>query len=214
MKNSKKATSILEAMIITMIISMWVVWMYSIYINSNNLIDSLANRIQAIQMAREWIEAVTNIRDTNWQQLWADYYNCWNTYNYNSACVWDHEWTDTDIYNNSWGYIVYSDTNNKWVLDNFSNTDVYGSWNYITNYLVWLDANGFYTQNSIVENIKPQFTREIKIDYINTSWATINTNDEKIRVTSLVQWKDSASKNIHKVEFDTILTNRKNKKEF
>jgi len=214
MKNSKKATSILEAVIITLIISMWVVWMYSIYMESNDLTDSLANRIQAIQIAREWIEAMTNIRDTNWQKYWADYKNCWNTYNYDISCIWVTNWTTTDIPNWSWWYIIYTDSNNKWVMENYPNTWSYANTAYKSNFRVWLDTEWFYTQTWTTTNLVPLFTREIQIDYINTTWAIIDSNDEQMKITSLVQWMDRSSENVHKVEFDTVLSNWKNQKQF
>ena len=60
--------------------------MYKIYTESVRLSDLTAQRLQAIQIAREGIEAVENIRNTNWILYSADYKNCWNTLNYNEAC--------------------------------------------------------------------------------------------------------------------------------
>lgn len=55
--------------------------------SSNKLADSTGKRIEAIQIARDGLEAFTNIRDTNWIKFAADYENCWNTLNYDSNCV-------------------------------------------------------------------------------------------------------------------------------
>jgi hypothetical protein len=49
--------------------------------------NNLDMKIQAIQIAREGIEAMTNIRDTNWKMLSTDNKNCWNTLNYDTNCV-------------------------------------------------------------------------------------------------------------------------------
>ena len=103
MKKTKKATSILEAIVTIMIVTMWVVWVYNILFESWDLVDSVAHRMKAIEIAREWIEAVTNIRDTNWIVLWADPENCWNTFNYDKTCVLNN-WTGSDI--KSWSYKV------------------------------------------------------------------------------------------------------------
>jgi len=209
MKTSKKATSIVEAMVVMLIVTIWVVWMYKIFFNSSSLIDSTKNKIRAMSIAREGIEAMTNIRDTNWLTLWSDYKNCWNTYNYNSACVWNT--TNTDIPNWSWWYIIYKDTDNRWELKNYT------TWNYTTstyrnNYKVWLSWSWFYTQTWTTTNLKPVFTREIKINYIDTNWTTPpDSNDEKMKITSLVQWSDRSSKNVHKIRFEKILSNWKNK---
>jgi len=214
MKISKKATSIVEAMIVTLIVTLWVTWMYKIYFNSNALIDSTENKIKAINIAREWIEAMTNIRDTNWITLWSDYKNCWNTYNYNNACVWNIA-TITDIPNWSGWYIIYKNIKNNWQLKN------YPTWNYSnpiyrTNYIVWLSWSWFYTQTWITiltSNLKPVFTREIQISYIeDTNLDTIFTsNDEKMKVTSIVRWGDRSWNKEHEIKFESILSNWKNK---
>jgi len=211
MKTSKKATSIVEAMVVILIVTLWVVWMYKIFFNSSALIDSTENKIKAINIAREWIEAMTNIRDTNWLKFWSDYKNCWNTFNYKSACVWaTTPATSTDIPDWSGWYIIYKDINNQWRLKN------YVSWNYsdptyIGNYIVWLSGSWFYTQTWTTANLKPVFTREIIISYIDTNWLPTNSNDEKMKISSLVQWWDRFSQKVHKIKFETILSNWKNK---
>ncbi len=54
---------------------------------SVRLSDLTAQRLQAIQIAREGVEAVENIRNTNWILYAADYKNCWNTLDYNNSCI-------------------------------------------------------------------------------------------------------------------------------
>jgi len=199
-------------MVVMVIITIWVVWMYKIFFNSSILIKSTENKIRAISIAREGIEAMTNIRDTNWLVLWSDYKNCWNTYNYNSACVWDKKNNNnTDIPNWSWWYIIYKDLENRWKLKNYA-TWSYTTSNYRSHYMVWLSWSWFYTQTWTTTNLKPIFTREIRINYIDTNWSIPpNSNDEKIKITSLVRWKDWHWINIHEIIFEKTLSNWKNK---
>lgn len=44
-------------------------------------------RIRAINIAREGIEGMINIRNTNWLRFSSNYTNCWNTPNYDLYCV-------------------------------------------------------------------------------------------------------------------------------
>ncbi len=44
-------------------------------------------RIKAVALAREGIEAVYNIRNTNWLRFSSDRKNCWDVLDYNPACV-------------------------------------------------------------------------------------------------------------------------------
>jgi len=195
---NKKWTSIVEAIIVMAIVTIWVIWTYDIYSRSQKLSDSSANKIQAISLAREWIEAMINIRDTNWLLYSANTKNCWNTYNYDSNCVL----SDVDI--GSWSYIVYKNTSDRWILEP-KTTWLYSSQTYRNDFKVNLDNNWFYTQSWWILETKPLFTREIKISYPNNTWTPL----EKMNVESIVRWVDSSKDWIFEIKFQTLLTNWK-----
>lgn len=182
--------------------------MYSIFTQSQRLSNTTGNRIEAIQIAREWIEAFTNIRNTNWILFAADYKNCWNTLNYNNDCIWNND--TTDIAHNG-SYTIYKNSGDRWELSSETSgspTDA----GYRTRFQVYKDGNGFYTQWSGT-SFAPLFMREIQIQYIEDtdgSWG-INSDDEKLQITSKVSWIDSAKTTPHTIELQTILTNWKNK---
>ncbi len=205
MNINKKATSIVEAMILMMILVTWVTWMYNVYMSSVKLEKANSNKIIAINIAREWIEAMKNIRDTNWIIFSSDKDNCWNSLNYNALCVWDN----TDTYDiTSWSYKIYKNTENRWTLL-WTTLSNYSVATYRNEHRVWIDSKGFYTQTWTVNNLTPLFTREIKISYPeDTNWDTLfDSNDEKMEVRSLVQRRDSNSQAIHKVELVENLSN-------
>jgi hypothetical protein len=205
MKLNKKATSIAEAMVVMLIIVSWVTWMYKIYSESVNLSNSTTNKIQAIQIAKQWIEAFTNIRDTNWLKFSSDYENCWNVINYNSLCIWDTT-SVFDIQNNK-SYIIYKDIDNRWLLEE-KNTGLYSEQTYRDNFKIRLD-NWIYTQTWWIDLI-PVFTREMQISYLKADWTTPWTeSDPKIKVTSMIQWLDNTSTVPHKIEIEQILSNWK-----
>ena len=201
-KNKFNASSIVEAMVIMLIIVSWVTWMYNIYSESIHLSVWITNKIQAIQIAKQGIEWITNIRDTNWILFSSDYTNCWNVLNYNTSCIWDTT-TNNDIENNS-QYIIYNDTDNRWVLDK-KTTNLFWSWSYITDFKVWL-KDWIYTQSWITDDLKVKFTRELDISY---TWAFSNSNDPKMQIKSIVQWVDNTSTRVRKVEMTQLLTNWK-----
>lgn len=63
---------------------------------------------------------------------------------------------------------------------------------YRNNFQVLKDSRGFYTQDAATgTGFSPLFTREIQIAYIDTNGGAINSNDEKMKVTAIVQWMDS-----------------------
>jgi len=209
MKKSKKATSIIEAIIVLLIITTWVTWMYTLFNKSRALTTSTSNKIQAIQIAKQWIEAMTNIRDTNWLRFSSDYINCWNTdvtkFSWTNTCLWENN-TTYDI--TEWSYIIYR-VNNSWQVTSKS-TWTFWSWTYISDYRVWVN-NDIYTQTWTTDNLFPIFTREIIISYLDADWITewTDSDEPKMKVISLVQWLDNSSSTPHKVQLEQILSNRK-----
>lgn len=209
MNKNKKATSIIEAIIMILILLIWILWLFNLYTKSSNLSNYTKNKIEAIEMAREWIEAMENIRNTNWILLWADTKNCWNTLNYTIDCVGDN-WTSHDI--KEWLYKIYTDANWKWKLSKASwlTSKNYSDSNYRNFFRVNLDSNWLYTQ-SWWTNFMPIYTREINVSYNDdTNWdSNTNSNDEKMTIHSIVMWVDSHWKNAHKVDLESIITNWK-----
>jgi len=208
MKKQKKATSIIEAIIMILIIVIWVIWLFNIYTKSQKLSTSTKNKIEAIEIAREGIEAMENIRNTNWLVLWWDPNNCWNALNYDNACIWD-TWVTHDITN--WLYKIYTDSNWRWLLE--APTTSLTSKNYSNSYyreffIVRKDNNWLYTQ-SWWTDFKPIYTREILIDYLDTGYWAHNSNNEKMLVNSIVMWTDWYGSWAHIVDLETMLTNWK-----
>ncbi len=206
-----KATSIVEAMIVLLIIVTWVIWMYKILNESNKLVITVRNKIQATQIARQWIEAFTNIRDTNWILFSSDYENCWNVLNYNPLCIWSNN-TSHDI--ESANYKIILDEDNRWTLEKtiLSPSLNYSDLEYRNFYKIWLDLNWIYTHSGIITEIKPLYTRELSISYLQEDLTPWNTQSPKIKIISKVQWSDNTSTAAHKIEIEQILSNWKSKK--
>lgn len=211
MKKNILATSIVEAMVVLLIVLIAVTWAYDMFNNAIRVTDGSKNKLMAISMAKEWIEAVTNIRDTNWKVLPWDYKNCWNVLNYNVSCFNSNTIT-FDIPH--WeSFTIWRDTTDfRWKLTQKNTAWWYPNSTYRTNFQVGLDSLGFFTQSGSVNNLKPIFTREIQINYIedNISWTFTNSQEQKMKIKSIVQWADSSSANVRKVEMETILSNWKN----
>lgn len=212
MYKNTRATSIVESMVVMLIIVTGITGMYSIFTQSQRLSNTTGHRIEAIQIAREWIEAFTNIRNTNWILFAADYKNCWNTLNYNNTCIWDDTNSQNTDITSTDRYVVYPDeSTNRWMLESRTGTD-YSDTLYRDNFRVNKDSNGLYTQSGWTLS-NPIFTREIQIEYIeDTNWVWwITSDDEKMKITSTVQWLDNAKATPHSIELEMILTNWKHK---
>jgi Tfp pilus assembly protein PilV len=208
MQFSKKATSLIEAIIIMTIVSFGVIWLYDFYISSEKLASTTNKRIKAIQISREWLEGVTNIRNTNWLLYGADYQNCWNVQSYRIECIGNSTFT-YDI--RPWSYIISQNTENRWHLDwIIAPFWAYPDLIYRNEFWVEIASDGFYNQQTTPAFINPPYTREIIISYPEdtNSDGNSDSNDDKMHIKSLVQWGTSGT---HRVELSHTLTNWKNK---
>lgn len=204
MKKSYSATSIIEAMVVLLVVVTGIVWVYNIMSSSQNLAKSTSDRIEAINIARDGLEAFTNIRDTNWLLFAADYENCWNTLNYNSNCIWEPG-SSTDILPGS--YRIYKNASGQFILS-AATSWVYSDSSYRSDFEVFLDANGFYSQLS-GSTKRPLFTRELQIQYLQADDSSGISNDPKIRATAIVQWNNSSKESSERLEMDVLLSNWK-----
>lgn len=213
MKKNISGSSIIEAMIVLLVVVTGIIWVFNIMMSSQRLSTSTSDRITAIQIARDGLESFTNIRDTNWIYFAADYENCWNALNYDKDCIWNNT-NDHDIKLLAWRWFtIAKNSNNQFELTNYP-TGLYSDSIYRWDYRVQKDSQGFFTQNGGTD-FTPIYTREIQIDYLdinNVSQGSSNSNHPKIKVTTIIQWNDVATKSPKKLEMSTVLTNWKTKK--
>jgi len=206
--------SVIEVVVVIVIITIWLVGAYWILNSWSKLALTTENRIKAINIAREWIEGIQNIRDTNWIKFSSDYTNCWNVKDYDATCIWDIS-TTKQI---SSGSYTISQNWALWYVNKISDTPAIWSFSWIIkDYPIFLDDNWFSTQTWTYTkkcNYNTStwcvsiFSREILIDYPDT-WAI---TDKKMRVTSKVKWIDWSKTWIpYEISLDTVLTNWKEK---
>ena len=206
MKHSLKATSIIEALVVLLVVVSGIVGVFGLLNASQGLADSTSSRIEAIQIARDGLEAMTNIRDTNSQLFAADLKNCWNVLNYNNACIGDDTWSYDIIHTGNQWLTLSKNANNQFIISVENNSWWYNDTNYRNNFRVNQDTKGFYTQNWGAEFF-PVFTREIQVNYLNADNSVWDSNSPKMQVTVLVQWNDIVANNLRKLEMSTVLTN-------
>ena len=162
------------------------------------------DNIKAINLAREWIEWVINIRDTNWLRFSGDRVNCWRTQDYNGGCINDPSFVSLI---SSGSYTLYT-RNGAWLLSWATQIDPVANWNgYASMYRVGLDSEGFFTQTGVVttQTCSNQtqtgclsiFAREINL---------IVTNSGSMNVSSIVRWQE---RRYRSVILNTTLTNWK-----
>ncbi len=210
-------STLMEVIAVLGIVSLGVVSAFSIIGSGRKLSDHTENTIKAINIARDGMEWVIIMRNTNWVKFSSDRTNCWNTLNYSVNCIGTAFPSAAHIGTGS--YILYDDTG-VWTLsgivsDNASPVDSTTNWiGYHTKYKVFVDNEGFATQTGTFAGncttatstgCISKFAREIHITYTGTGI---------MNVSSIVKWYDQAftgSAVYKKVILNTELTNWKSK---
>ncbi len=204
-RTSRWATMI-ELMAMLAIVGLGIWSMFSVITSGIYFAKDTEDTIKAINLAREWIEWVTNIRNTNWLRFSSDRTNCWKSLGYDSFCIgsttlWDKIWTGSYVLNTS---------NWLWHLSGTTIINPTTDWaTYSNTYFTIQDPAGFSNQtgsvnlpvctNTIQKTCKSIFTREIQI---------VPDGDNTLYVKSIVRWNN---KWIRTIELQTTLTNWKSK---
>jgi hypothetical protein len=165
-------------------------------------------RVIATNLSREGIEAVRNIRDTNWLRFAGERRICWNNLDI-TACndVDDDGVADSPIRNSQPYLAVFNPSTYRWQLVssglsvrlNIGDGEITAD----SNYRLRLDSTtGLYNHNTGEDSI---YYREIYTEYLDADQApAAGPSANILRVTSRVQWFDRGK--ISEVTLTTILT--------
>lgn len=205
MKNIKKAFSIIEIIIWIFVFSLGISAIYMVISSSLDLNIYNKNQIIAWNLAREWIELVRNIRDSNyvtyhkWNQKSPnlDYNNPSNFFSTQSYYIIENDYSEyasfpikvNDITSVFWEWV----SNLEWAMEN---------------YRLCLDNKKRYTYDcSTSWNTKIQFYRYVKFDEVKyNTWTSTDIVNDAYKVTSKVIWY---MKWYHEIQIDTIITDWK-----
>lgn len=181
---NKKGFSILEIMIWIFIFTMWVISVYSIIVSTLKLNDYNKNYIIASGLAREQIELIRNIRDSNYKKI--QIYNQINPSTSNHSNLFEY-WTYYKIEND------FSVTNNFFPVK-VDKIDDFWEWeteisSKMQNYILCINDSNLYTYNCSSDSEKTYFYKYIKIDKVDyKDGVDIKYIDDAFKVTSKVIW--------------------------
>lgn len=206
---NKSAFSIIEVLIGIFIFTMWMLSVYMLLQSSFNINTDNKNRIVAANLAREWIELVRNIRDSNYKNV-----HVWNQINPKFSS------SDSDDYSKSENIfqtgVYYKIWNNfDWIASEFpiKMSKISDFWEWILqmdkmeSYRLCLDTENKYSYCDSNFTKKTNFYRYLKFDDLTyESGSTDITESDSYKLTSKVFWY---SKWLHEVDIKTILTDYK-----
>ena len=202
-KSNIQWLSIIEVMIGIFIFSLWISAIFMVIVSTLKVNTYNKNFIIASNLAREQIELIRNIRDTNYAL-----FQKWNTLDPLTSPV-DYSnvftWSTTNFYkieNNFWLETI--DTSVESSVSNFK--QALQDWSDLSedSYNLCLDVNKRYWYCDWVNfTIATPFYRYIEIQPL-TDWSTpAIIIDNAFKVRSKVFW---SQKWVHDTEIDTILT--------
>ena len=191
-KNNKKAFSIIEILVWMFIFSLWILSVYAIIMSSMNLNEYNKNYIIASNLAREQLELVRNIRDSNYIKI-----QKYNQINPADTYIW---WSSPDIFTIGNNYTIENDYSSTasfpikvqqiWATDSYD---------------LCLDSFNKYVYDCTTSswNKKTSFSKYITISEVK-EWNTVINNTFK--VTSKVIWYKRWK---HEFEVDMIVADWK-----
>jgi len=197
--NNKKAFSILEVLVWIFIFSMWIISIYAVIITTLKLNDYNKNYIIASNLAREQIELVRNIRDTNYKKI--QNYNVLNPGNGDLVTKFEFGkyYKIENDFSTSASFPIYIEE-----ILNFWEWETELTWK-MQNYTLCIDSENRYTYNCLGNN-KTNFYKYIKIEEVEYNNAWREVIDDAFKVTSKVIWN---RKWYHEFELKSIITDFK-----
>lgn len=163
------------------------------------------NNIKAINIAREWIESVINIRDTNWLRFSSDRVNCWIVKDYQASCIGDTTPPEitTGPYTIVWlNWAWYLSWASTWInpVTNWST--------YKRQFQVGIDSEWFYTQTGVsTQSCDSQRTKDCVTNFTREIYITVSA--WSIQAQSIARWLQEQRP--RSVTIETTLTNWKSK---
>lgn len=188
MKQTKTWFSIIEVMVGIFIFTVGLVWVYALILSSMQLNDYSKNSIIASNLARESIEMVRNIRDSNFKNL-----EKWDSIpGSNGASLFQ-----TGVYftlENDINELDHQDFELKWISNFVEGKNMVPE---MENYRLCLTPESLYTYHCDANTTKTPFYRYIVFQDL----PDFSANAKK--VTTKVIWNH---RGYHEVQMDTILT--------
>jgi len=216
---SRRGETIVEVIIAVVVLVVGILAAFRLLINSGIQNELSRERVVATNLAREGIEAVRNIRDTNWLRFGGEKRLCWNNADFIAPITCEDSNSDgvpnEHIKHNQLYISEFDNSNYRWKLATQSDALDLGDGNISANnekYRLKIDANGLFNHDTAgTDSI---YFREIYIEYMNdTATAIASAPEEKanvMRITSRIEWYDRGR--LNEVTLTAILTDHLGRK--
>lgn len=196
MKKNNAWFSIIEILIWIFIFTLWLVAIYALILSTLQLNDYSKNSIIASNLARESIESVRNVRDSNYKNLFK-----WNKlpgWDVNNLFqTWVYYKVENDFYNTLQQNISFNKIENFWEWKSEL------MWK-MKEYQLCLDAQKLYTYDCNTSNTPSYFYRYITFEDVSyVENGETKKLENALKLTAKVIWYNRW---YHEIQLDTILT--------
>lgn len=175
-RNSKKSgESLIEVLVSIIILVLFMTSIFTMVNRSIVLNENIRSRVIALNLAREGIEGVRNIRDTNWLRFSGDRRNKWLCLT--ASC---DESEPTDLISDGSYHLDFSSGDGVYELVSSSYSDLFYS-----DYQLYRDGEDLYSHDSTGTSSK--FYRQIKLSLTSSPNCSSSCPDRLV-VTSRVGW--------------------------
>lgn len=197
--------TLLELVIAITVLTIVLASVFSVLIQSSATNENSIKRVEALNIAREGIESVRNIRDTNWLKYSGDRrakWLCLDTTTNPNACEGNNSsLISTGIYR-----VDFSDTQGRYFLEKKSETLTEKKVLPTEAFRLYQTAEGRISHTP--SSITLPFYRQIELvpekTYLNAACTVAGCpQDVRMRVLVRVQWMDE--KNIRSLDLETYL---------
>lgn len=189
-----RGESLIETIISIVLITLAVTAAITLIVTTMRASEASKERIIAINLAREGIEAVRAIRDTNWLVYSSRRRICWNTVGECNDNTPKDGITDSPI--NVGYYRVGLSSGFSWELEYYPGA-LESEWR--DDYQLYLE-NNFYTHRVTDlagnPNVKSNFARRIYVTYLDDDGNPGNAGDNRMEVTSEVRFVESGREHV------------------
>ncbi len=211
----KKGESIVEVLVAIVILTVVMTAAFKVLINTTKSNVDVKNRIIALNVAREGIESVRNIRDTNWFKYAGDRETKWlchDTIADPDNCLG----ANLNILEDGFYTIDFDSGQNRYFLNLVSTSagtrlDLSGPSTNVEDFHLYKKINERFTHDddSGANPVSP-FYRQIELEIpaeTNVCTSPINNNcaEKRIRIISRVQWQEE--ENLKQTILETYLFN-------
>lgn len=200
-ENNLLAFWIIEVLVAILIFSLGLSSIYLIIVSTLKLNDYNKNYIIASNLAREQIDLLRNIRDSNYKNTYKWNYipNFWN--NFNNTFTWGYYTIENNFSDSSLPTISLKTIANFWEWK----TEINGK---INNYRLYLDWEYNYTYNdNLGLNKKTKFFKFLEIKPLTfKSWSTNIIIRDAFKVKSKVIW---TIRWYNEIEINTVIADWK-----